>query len=101
MIETEFVQAPNPEIYGSQPCLGRLPAIDERSKAPRFAMAAPPSARFYRNWLSPEWREWPRILDQGNTAHCVAYSCTKYLLTHPIVNRPIEKPESFYHRAQL
>lgn len=83
-----------------QPKLGRIPAIDARSHLPRFAMAAPRTDRTFRNWLSPGWREWPAVLDQGATSQCVAYSATKYLLTHPIVNRPHVSCEALYRRAQ-
>lgn len=83
-----------------QPRLGRIPAIDERSHLPRFAMAAPKPERFFRNWLSPAWGEWPAVLDQGSTSQCVAYACQKYLLTHKIVNRPQESSEALYKRAQ-
>ena len=95
----EFIavdEAPRGGLEG----LGRLPAIDERSHYSRYAMAAPQTTLAFRNWLSPRWQEWPRVLDQGGTSECVAYSATKFLLTHPIVNRPQESCNSFYKRCQ-
>jgi hypothetical protein len=99
-IETEHVKAPDPSPIGSQRFLGRLPAIDERSRYARYAMAAPPTTRTFRNWLSPRWQQWPRVLDQGSTSECVAYSANKFLLTHPIVNRPRDTCNELYRRAQ-
>lgn len=81
--------------------LGRLPAIDDRSNLPRFAMSAPKTEKTFRNWLSPATAQWPRVLDQGNTSECVAYSTAKFLLTHRIVNYPQESCNSFYKRCQL
>lgn len=100
VVNTEHVNAPDPELPGSITGLGRLPAIDDRSRLPRFAMAAPRTEKTFRNWLSPEWGPWPAVLDQGSTSQCVAYSAAKYLLTHRIVNRPHESCVSFYHRCQ-
>lgn len=94
------VTAIDPKEAGDQRRLGRLPAIDERSRQPQFAMKLEPSKRKSRNWLSPKWREWPAVLDQGDTSQCVAYSATKFLLTHPIVNRPSVSCEDLYNRAQ-
>lgn len=95
------VSAPDPVVIpGAMQRLGRLPAIDERSKQSRFAMAAPPTTKTFRNWLSPQWRDWPWVLDQGATSQCVAYAATKFLLTHPIVNRPRDSCRVLYDRAQ-
>lgn len=75
---------------------GRLVAIDERDKRPRYAMAAPPTDRTHRNWLSlgGPW-------DQGSTSQCVAYSSHRYLHTHPVVNRPWMPHADLYHQCQL
>lgn len=100
MITTEHVRAPDVDPRVSLTGLGRLPAIDERSHYPRFAMASPPTEKTFRNWLSPEWGPWPAVLDQGNTSECVAYSAAKFLLTHRIVNRPHETCNSFYNRCK-
>lgn len=99
-INTEYVTAPDPAPPGSLAGLGRLPAVDERSRQARYAMEAPRTDITYRNWLSPAWGPWPAVLDQGRTSQCVAYSAAKYLLTHRIVNRPYESCESFYKRCQ-
>lgn len=101
ILNPEFVSAPDAVIIpGSMQRLGRLPAIDERSKQARFAMSAPKPTRSFRNWLSPKWRHWSSVLDQGATSQCVAYAATKFLLTHPIVNRPRDTPQVLYDRAQ-
>src|SRR5688572_28084342 len=97
-IRTDHVVAPDPGEFADQQPLGRVPAIDDRSAA--YRMAAPPSSRAQRSWLSPAWRQWPAVLDQGGTSECVAYTVTKFLLTHRIVNRPPLTPHEVYVRAQ-
>ncbi len=100
IIETEFVKAPADTAPFAQAGLGRVPAIDERSHLPRFAMAAPQSDRTSRNWLSPKWGAWPAVLNQGQTSECVAYSLTKLQLAHRIANKPVMLPNQLYRRAQ-
>jgi len=39
-------------------------------------------------------------MDQGRTSQCVAYACTKWLTTSPVINRPVD-PAALYHEAQL
>lgn len=100
MITTEFVTAPDNPSNWSPPKLGRAPAIDERSKYPQYRMATPTSERYYRNWLSPAWKEWPAVLDQGNTPQCVGYGLTKLCLAHKVANLPVMTPTALYNRAQ-
>lgn len=99
-ITTEYTIAPDAEAPGSLIGLGRLPAIDERSRSPRFAMAAPRTQRTHRTWASLAKPGWPAVLDQGATSECVAYSCSKFLLSSPIVNIPKTSCNVLYRRAQ-
>ena len=74
--------------------LGRRHAPDERDRnylLPRRAPLGPSS----KHWLSLG-----PVLDQGGTSQCVAYSGTKYLTTHPIVNKPPLAPADLYRECQ-
>jgi hypothetical protein len=80
---------PNPQIE----LLGRLPAVDERDR--RFAMAAPPSERRFRSWLSPG-----EVWDQGWTSQCVAYAANRWLTSHRVVNKVAMTHEGLYAECQ-
>lgn len=73
---------------GTLPRLGRLAAVDPRDR--RFAMAAPRTERAFRSWLSPG-----PIWDQGATSQCVAYATNRFLVSHRIVNHPIDHDELY------
>lgn len=90
--EIAKVEPPGPGMQGR---FGRLPAVDHRDKQPRFAMAAPPTTRTYRYWISRGV-----AYDQGWTSQCVAYSTDRYLITDPIRNKLPWSHEDFYHECQ-
>jgi C1A family cysteine protease len=87
------IKTPDPAEPGSLPQLGRLPAVDARDR--RFAMAAPPTARTFRNWLSPG-----PIWDQGSTPQCVSYAANRWLVSHKLVNQPPLALAAFYRECQ-
>lgn len=96
---TDTVKVQDPAVLGDQRWYGRLRAIDEQSKRPQYAMPSPRSDRYYRNWLSPRWRNWPKVLNQGATSRCVAFSSNKFLLSHRMVNQPLY-PEDLERSCQ-
>jgi C1A family cysteine protease len=73
-----------------QPALGRLPSrhtITPCELKTRYAMPdmrREAEAVSYRYWLSRGV-----AYDQGDTSQCVAYSGVRYLITHPICNKPL------------
>lgn len=76
--------------------LGRIFIPDENDKKFALRRVPVPVTRQYRYWLSlgPP-------LDQGETSQCVAYATTKYLTTHPIINKPWMTPAELYRECQL
>jgi hypothetical protein len=90
---TNEMQIQAPEPPKSQPRLGRIPSVDERDL--RFRMSAPKTDVTRRFWISPG-----DVWDQGQTSQCVAYSTNRYLITYPVVNKPILPHEGFYEACQ-
>jgi hypothetical protein len=76
------------------PRLGRLRARDERDR--KHLARALPTARTFRSWLTPG-TAW----DQGASSMCVAYSTLRWMLCHPIVNKPTMTQAAFYRECQL
>jgi C1A family cysteine protease len=77
--------------------LGRRVSIDPRDRdhlLPRAALARAADGITARYWFTPG-----EAYDQGATSECVAYSTCRFLVTYPIVNKPIEFTP-FYKRCQ-
>lgn len=75
--------------------LGRLHAPDPRDRKFALRPVSVPVERSQKYWLSLGVP-----LDQGATSQCVAYATTKYLTTHPIVNKPHLSPAELYRECQ-
>jgi hypothetical protein len=74
--------------------LGRRAAPDERDR--RFMLQRVPTAPVtQRTWYAG------KVLDQGATSQCVAYSGVKYLQASPVINRPLFAPADVYRQCLL
>jgi C1A family cysteine protease len=82
------IKIPEPAAPGTLFRLGRMPAIDSRDR--RFSVAAKKTDRTFRSWLAPG-----TPFNQGNTPQCVAYSANGYLVSHRIVNKPVNHAELY------
>jgi hypothetical protein len=66
--------------------LGRLAAKDKRDQD----YLIPNLARAAKAVTSKYWMSLGRTYDQGNTSQCVAYAGVRYLISHPILNKPLQ-----------
>lgn len=73
--------------------LGRLPVERDDAELTRYAL--PRRAREARAVTSKYWLSRGAAFDQGPTSQCVAYSGVRYLVTHPIVNKPLDFAELY------
>jgi C1A family cysteine protease len=76
--------------------LGRRFKKDTRDRAYLIPLQSINQSLAARTWVIPG-----KVLDQGSTAQCVAYSGVKYLTAYPVRNRPKEKPAEIYRECLL
>lgn len=76
---------------------GRIVSIDFRDKNHLMSAKHPATAALptYKYWTNG------KILDQGYTSQCVAYSGEQFLVSGPVTNKFYKTPTELYNECQL
>ncbi len=89
-----IIAPPAPPI-GALVGTGRIKVADDRDRDFPLKRASVPRSVTSRTWFTN------KVLDQGNTSECVAYSGTQYLLTGPVRNlKNLPAPRALYFDCQ-
>lgn len=77
--------------------LGRLVSIDFRDKKHLMSAKAPSTVTLptYKYWTTG------KVLDQGATSQCVAFSGEQFLVSGPVTNKFYKTPAELYNECQV